>query len=200
MTRAMKRSSMMFRVWAVALTLGSVVMLGSPSAVFEKRNEASIYHGEDLSARGRVDAWRTGMEIAKTRPFSGVGAGAFVIAWPDFAPGDAGPPRTEHNTFIQLVGELGFPALALFLIALASGLVGAARATRTKLEPWARGIQCGLVGFAVCSLWGGLAFSWPIYLLLGAAWGVERIAQREAAAAPVPARVVRFRPALVGAA
>lgn len=200
LTRAFKRSSLVFRFWAVALTLGCVVMLGRPSSIFEKRTEESSYHGEDMSARGRVDAWRTGMEIAKARPLSGVGAGAFMIAWPDFAPGDAGPPRTEHNTFIQLVGELGFPALALFLIALATGLVGAARATKTKLEPWARGVQCGLVGFAVCSLWGGLAFTWPLYLLLGAAWGVQRIARREAAAAPVTARAVHWRPTLVGAA
>jgi hypothetical protein len=108
-------------------------------------------------------------------------------------------PAPTHNTFIQLVGELGFPALALFLIALGAGLLGAARAAKTRLEPLARGLQCGLAGFAVCSLWGGHAFSWPPYLLLGAAWGAERMAQRQARAAASHPPAARFHPSVVGA-
>jgi O-antigen ligase len=200
LSRSFRRASLLFRIWAVGLSVGAVLMLGRPTGIFEKRTEASSYHGEDVSARGRVDAWRTGMEIARQRPLTGVGAGAFMIAWPEFAPGDAGPPRTTHNTFIQLVGELGFPALALFLTALGAGLLGAARAARTRLEPWARGIQCGLVGFAVCSLWGGLAFSWPLYLLLGAAWGAERMARKLPQTTATLPRAARYRPSMVGAA
>src|SRR5260370_13999275 len=98
--------------------------------------ESSTAYGEGVSARGRLDAWRTGWAIAADRPLTGVGAGAFMVAWPDYAPGDAGPARTEHNTFIQLVGELGFPGLLLFLISFGAGVVAAGRAAReARLRP-----------------------------------------------------------------
>jgi O-antigen ligase len=100
------------------------------------------------------------------------------VAWPSFAPGDAGPARTEHNTFIQLLGELGLPGLLLFLVAFVAGALGVSRATQTPgLTPYARGVQCGLGGFAVCSLSGGLAFSWPFYLLVGISAAARRLAE-----------------------
>jgi O-antigen ligase len=148
----------------------------SPGDPWQKRTDESTYHGEDISARGRLDAWRTGLNMAAERPLSGVGAGAFVIAYPTFAPGDAGPARTEHNTFIQLLAELGLPGLLLFLGAFVAGVLGVSRATHVyRLAPYARGVQCGLAGFAVCSMSGGIAFSWPIYFLLGLAVATRRL-------------------------
>lgn len=174
-------------IFGVVLTVACVFCLG-PSDVFEHRMESSIAFGEDLSAQGRIDAWRTGLRMAEARPLTGVGAGAFMIAWPDFAPGDVGPVRTEHNTFIQLIGELGLPGLALFLIALSTGILGISRAARQpELGSYARGLQCGLAGFAVCSLSGGLAFTWPVYLLLGSSYATARLARSEPI--PIPGRV-----------
>jgi O-antigen ligase len=125
------------------------------------------------------------------------------VAWPDFAPGDAGAARTAHNTFIQLVAELGVPALGLFLVALGLALRGLAPALKRRaadpLVPSARGLQCGLAGFAVSSLWGGIAFSWPLYLLLGGAFAaarLERTSARRRARSPHAAA----RLALAGAA
>jgi probable O-glycosylation ligase (exosortase A-associated) len=179
-------------LWAVRSIRRAPALLGivvalvcvfqlSPGDPWQKRNEESTYHGEDVSARGRVDTWRTGLNMAAERPMSGVGAGAFVVAWPSFAPGDAGPARTEHNTFIQLLAELGIPGLTLFLAAFVAGVLGVSRAARQpRLAPYARGVQCGLTGFAICSVSGGIAFSWPFYLLLGisvAARGLRSPAQ-----------------------
>jgi O-antigen ligase len=163
----------------VAVALACVSMLG-PANIFEHRMESAQAFGTDMSAQGRIDAWRTGMNIAAARPLTGVGAGAFVVAWPDFAPGDAGPARTEHNTFVQLVAEIGIPALCFFVLALVAGALGVSRATRTAdLASYARGVQCGLAAFAVCSVWGGIAFSWPVYLLLGASVAIRRLAAEE---------------------
>ncbi len=187
---SMKRGA--YASWAmklagVAVALVCVVYL-APGNPWSSRMESSIAYGEDVSARGRVDAWRTGLAIAADRPFTGAGAGAFTTAWPDYAPGDAGPARTEHNTFIQLVGELGFPGLILFLLAYGAGLVEAGRAARDpRLRPYARGVQCGLAGFGVCSLSGGLAFSWPLYLLLGVALALARLRPRSRSTEQSPA-------------
>ena len=75
---------------------------------------------------------------------------------------------------------------------------------RSSLQPYARGIQCGLVGFVICSIWGGIAFTWPIYLLLGMAFAARRIsytpdfhpipATEDTVVSPMPQPV----PALVG--
>jgi O-antigen ligase len=161
----------------VALALLCVFQL-SPSDSWKHRDETAIAYGTDTSAQGRFDAWRTGLNIAAERPLTGVGAGAFVVAWPSFAPGDAGPARTAHNTFVQLLAELGLPGLLAFLGAFVAGLVGASRAAQLPpLTPCARGVQCGLAGFALCSLSGGLAFSWPVFLLLGLAAAAERLGE-----------------------
>jgi len=129
-----------------------------------------------------------------------------MIAWPEFAPGDAGAVRTQHNTFIQLLSELGIPALLLFVAALGGAALGMRRASKlvSSLQPYARGIQCGLVGFVICSIWGGIAFTWPVYLLLGMAFAARRIsyepsfhpvaATEDTVVSPMPQPV----PALVG--
>jgi O-antigen ligase len=173
MVRSLRRAPTLI---GVALAVFCVFQL-SPGDFWQKRNEQSTYHGEDVSARGRVDAWRTGLNMAAERPLTGVGAGAFVVAWPMFAPGDAGPARTEHNTFVQLLAELGIPGLALFLGAFLAGLLGVSRAARRpRIGSYARGVQCGLAGFAVCSISGGIAFTWPFYLLIGMSVAARRLA------------------------
>jgi O-antigen ligase len=164
-------------VLGIAVMLGSLLFV-SPSNPWRARTQAATAYGEDQSARGRFDAWRTGINIVKDRPFSGVGAGAFMVAWPEYAPGDAGEVRSQHNTFVQLVSELGIPALLLFLSAIAAAAVGAMRAARAggSIAPLARGAQCALAGFALCSVFGGIAWTWPVYLMCGLAYALRRVA------------------------
>jgi O-antigen ligase len=178
--RSIKRAPV---VLGAACIVAAVVFV-SPNNPWSRRTEEATAYGEDVSARGRIDAWRTGINIVKERPLQGVGAGAFVIAWPQFAPGDAGEARTQHNTFIQLLSELGIPALLLFVTALGAGSLGMRSAVkvRSSMQPYARGVQCGLAGFVVCSIWGGIAFTWPVYLLLGLAFAARRISAAGAAA------------------
>ncbi len=183
-----------------ACVIAAVVFI-SPNNPWSRRTQEATAFGEDVSARGRIDAWRTGLAIAEQRPLTGVGAGAFMIAWPQFAPGDAGDVRTQHNTFIQLLSELGIPALLLFVGALTAGALGMRRAARIEstLQPYARGVQCGLAGFVVCSIWGGIAWTWPIYVLLGLAIAARRICLATLAAPSVrDDTVVSPMPALAG--
>jgi probable O-glycosylation ligase (exosortase A-associated) len=155
-----------------AVGVAAVVLLAvhlAPETTWQRAETAFDYR-EDASAQGRIDAWRTGMNVVADRPFTGVGAAAFPLAWPEYAPGDAGPARTAHNTFIQLVGETGLPALALFIAALVAAMVTLRRVRRTAegdLTTLANAVHVGLIAFAVCSLTGGYAYSWPLYLLLG---------------------------------
>jgi probable O-glycosylation ligase (exosortase A-associated) len=163
----------------------------APQATWQ-RAETINHYEDDASAQGRIDAWRTGVNVFRDRPMTGVGAGAFTLAWAEWAPGDAGAPRTTHNTFVQLLAETGLPSLALFIGALAVAALGLRRAARRAAESTAiaRTVQVGLGGYVVCSLTGGLAWSWPLYLLLGLASSLARI-DAQAAGANRPASVAR---------
>ena len=113
----------------------------SPNNPWSRRTagEPTAY-GEDISAQGRIDAWRTGLNIAKERPFTGVGAGAFMIAWPEFAPGDAGDRCARSTTrSSSCSSELGIPALLLFVAALAAGALR--HASRAELAAYAAAVR-----------------------------------------------------------
>src|SRR5438876_11134658 len=102
----------------------------------------------------------------------GVGAGAFMPAYNQYAPGDAGPARAAHSSFAMVAAELGLPALAIFGLALVGGLLALGRVARRappRNAKLARGLQTGIFGFIVCSLTGGYAFTWPLYFVLGIA-------------------------------
>jgi O-antigen ligase len=181
---ALRGARALARRGRLAVGVGAALLLAveiAPEATWQRAETAFDYR-EDASAQGRIDAWRTGLNVLAERPFSGVGAGAFLVAWPDFAPGDAGAPRTAHNTFIQLVGETGLPALALFGLALAVAFIELRRASTgapdDDARTLARAVHGGLIGFVVCSLTGGYAYSWPLYFLLGLAAALGSLAPR----------------------
>jgi probable O-glycosylation ligase (exosortase A-associated) len=177
--RGLKRGRTMIAVAVMAV----LAVYFAPSETWHRAGTIQNYE-DDASARGRIDAWRTGVNVFYARPMTGVGAGAFTLAWGEYAPGDAGPPRTAHNTFVQLLAETGLPSLLLFVGALGGAVFGLSRAARPggdgQLDGMARTVQVGLGGFTVCSLTGGLAYSWPLYLLLGMATALAAVERREA--------------------
>jgi O-antigen ligase len=148
----------------------------APRETWERAGTIEHYQ-EDASARGRIDAWRTGLRVVEGRPLTGVGAGVFALAWAEFAPGDAGPPRSAHNTLVQVGAETGVPSLALFVGAILAAVLALSKAASPSsgLASLARAVQVAIGAFAVSSLTGGLAFSWPLYLLLGLAVAIARV-------------------------
>jgi O-antigen ligase len=175
------------RTLLAVLAIVAIAAWAGPDATW-KRARTTLDYQEDASAQGRIDAWRTGINIMKGRPLTGVGAGAFPLAWGEFAPGDAGEARTAHNTFIQVVGETGIPSFALFVGAIALGLLGLTRTAKMaaalgtpdgdRIAIVARSVAIGLAAFVSCSLTGGLAYTWPLYFLLGLAAAVPMIAMQ----------------------
>jgi O-antigen ligase len=161
------------------LALG-IALLMTPGGPWNREDTTKTLHGQvDASAQGRLDAWRTGLRIVEARPLGGAGIGAFVVGYETYAPGDAGPARTGHNSFLMITAELGVPALAIFVIVLLGTFVTLGRiAKRAGSPPLARGLQTGVFGFVVCSLTGGYAFTWPIYLVLGMAAAVSRLEEK----------------------
>lgn len=82
----------------VGLALAAVLMLFGPSRM------AQMSSGE-ASAYGRVEAWYAGFQMFKSNPVFGVGKGMFT----DFH------DLTAHNSFMQVLAELGMIGSFFFL-------------------------------------------------------------------------------------
>ena len=161
-----------------------IALLMTPSSPFSREATRTTLAGEiDESSQGRVDAWRTAERMVYHNPIVGVGAGAFVDSFDEYAPGDAGRARATHNSFVMVAAELGIPALLVFLAAIGTALLAMGRVARRgrrrlgSLAPIARGVQVAIFGFIVCSLTGGYAFTWPLYFVLGIAAAIHLRAQ-----------------------
>jgi putative inorganic carbon (hco3(-)) transporter len=166
-----------------ALALGLVVF--APKSFWDRNQTVATFH-EDASAMGRVYAWQVTSRISLDRPLLGVGAGAFRYAWPFYAPPEAHTAYVAHNIFLDVIGELGFVGLLLFLV-FAGGATGGAFASSKDSEMgWlGRALSASMAGYLVCDLFSGYVLSAHLYVLFGLAASAHRIALARARKAAV---------------
>lgn len=199
-------------VWALAtrrVPLGGVLATGM--AVIAIVVLAFTFWGplidERVQAKGKVAAenvdsrqalWAAAMRMAGNDPLFGVGPGRFGEASPDYLVDE--PIGLEdpvvHNSFLEVLAELGLPALVAFLLFLAGSWRLAGRALR---ESEAAGdvdgrrlaltVQAGLVVAVVSGCFLSAQVIVPFWLLtaLAAAVAASR-AMPEAAATAAPHR------------
>jgi putative inorganic carbon (hco3(-)) transporter len=165
-----------------ALVAGAALLVGllvfAPDS-FWKRNETVATFHEDASAMGRVYAWEVASRISMDKPLLGVGAGAFRFAWPIYAPPEARRAYVAHNVFLDVIGELGFVGLFLFLIFAGGAAGGAFKACSDERVGWlARGLAASMAGYLVCDLFSGYILSAHLYVLFGLAASAHRIAEQ----------------------
>jgi probable O-glycosylation ligase (exosortase A-associated) len=67
----------------------------------------------ESSARGRINAWKTGYQMFLDNPLTGVGLENFEHVYFIYSPNST-DSRVAHNTYIQLLSESGFPAIFLY--------------------------------------------------------------------------------------
>ena len=154
--------------------IAAVALVAFAPASFWKRSSTIASYEEDPSFAGRERAYHMLEVITAERPFTGVGAGAFIEAWDKFAPLSAGGEHLiAHNIFMEILGELGVLALALFgafCLWLLVRLWQAGREPAAGLE--ARALCAGLVGYLVCELVNGYSRSFNLYAAFAAALAV----------------------------
>ena len=133
----------------------------------------------DKMARGEVDssetqrliAWRTGWNLAMDYPITGGGLEAYpdVSVFQHYQPEEMPGGRESsgpHSVYFQVLGELGFPGLALFLLLLGSCFVSlhrlrnrAKRLDRSHwVIPFTRMFEVSLAAFAVSGAFLGRAY------------------------------------------
>ncbi len=178
-------------VWAIrekrrlqAVVVGALLVVGlvmfAPESFWQRNETVTSFH-EDASAMGRVHAWQVASRISLDKPLLGVGAGGFRYAWPLYAPPEATRAYVAHNIFLDVIGELGFVGLFLFLVFAGGAMGGAFEASRDKEMGWlARALAASMAGYLVCDLFSGYILSAHLYVLFGLAASAHRIARARA--------------------
>jgi putative inorganic carbon (HCO3(-)) transporter len=169
-------------VVGLALALGLAAL--APETFWQRSSTLANLEGDE-SVQGRENAWKVLGVIVDERPLTGVGAGAFIQAWGHFAPLEAGARRyIAHNVLLEIVGELGVVAFALFC-AFSGWLL--LRLWAAGADPLvgqeARVVFAALAGYLVTEMANGYSLSWFLYFLFACAVAVIRTARARAALA-----------------
>jgi O-antigen ligase len=163
---------------AAAAVLATVIYFGA-FAPADARDRVLDLEG----GTGRTDIWTVGWRMVEDQPLRGVGAGNFPVASIHYLlePGAllrtdfiVDNPKVAHNTYLNVLAELGVVGLALFLAIIAFPLwwaaraVGfAARAGDRQLEVLARAMVVVIVGLLAADFFGSRQYSKQLWLLLG---------------------------------
>jgi len=150
---------------AAVLCLAAALSWARPDRLLTRLDSA----GSDLGLRQAI--WRQSIDIAKSYPIAGVGAGAFPYAMTYYQRGTREVFFNHaHNQYLEIAAEGG----GLVLIPLAALLVAIAAATARGLgtDPgsyfWIRvGSAAALAGLAVVCIWES-PFRTPATLMLAA--------------------------------
>lgn len=106
---------------------------------------AAATHLSGSGSTGRTDLWRIGLRVWEANPIIGVGAGNFSAVSVNYVQQvdsiTFGPlivaqrPKPAHNTYLELLDDLGIPGLAAFLVIVVASISAALKAARIY-ERW----------------------------------------------------------------
>jgi probable O-glycosylation ligase (exosortase A-associated) len=203
-----------------AVLVGAVVAAGVMFLIPERqaeRYETIETYEEDASAMGRIDAWKTCIEMAKARPLVGVGFGqdAYMQAFGNHNPHGA-IPRAAHSVWFSLLAETGFVGLGIYVLLMVVCIRETHRVMKEVKElglgrdHWAwgysAGLQAALIVFAVAgSFLSKARFEYVFALMMTTVplrmiWDEEREAieaadeegaEDDEAEAPLPIETIR---------
>ena len=178
---------------ALAAVVAAVVYFGA-FASLEARDRILEVEG----GTGRTDIWTVGWRMVEDQPLRGVGAGNFPIASIHYLlePGAllrddfiVDNPKVAHNTYLNVLAELGVVGLALFMAVIAFSLWCAARALGVasragdrQLDVLARAMIVVLVGLLAADFFGSRQYSKQLWLLLSLCPALLAISRAELAA------------------
>jgi O-antigen ligase len=146
---------------------------------------------------GRVDIWKVGWRMVENNTIEGVGAGNFPTSSIHYLlePGKlvrddfiVDTPKVAHNTYLQVLAELGIVGFVLFMTILLFGLVCAFKAHRAaaaaedrELDIIARATVVALVALFAAYFFVSRDYGKQLWLLLALAPVMLEISRRELA-------------------
>ena len=151
----------------------------------------------------RESLWAVAASMASDHPALGVGAGNFSIVEPFYIVRSINMPRVDlisegelvHNSYLQVLAELGIVGLVAFLGVIASTLVVGVRAVRDlerngdgEGERLARAVVIGTSAMLVAYFFATNHYEKQLWLLLGATVALSSVARSSRAWRPTRPR------------
>ncbi len=179
-----------------AIALLAVVAVPLLPSSFTQRMDTIKTHEGDESASTRLAVWAWTIDYAKAHPFGG-GFNAYLQNKVRYelksANGDAtgiakDKARAYHSAYFEMLGEQGYPGLAIWLIINLAGVVRMEVIRRRHREPddpyaWAgalaAALQSGQLIYMLGAAFVGIAFQPFIYMLIGAQIGLDTYLTRK---------------------
>jgi O-antigen ligase len=143
---------------------------------------------------GRVDLWHVALQVSRSHPIIGVGAGNFQVVEPAYSITDINLTRTDlvvdlakvvHNTYLQVLTEIGLIGFALFVSIIVAAFVLGMRAVKTfsdvgdlEMEVISRGLVIGTIGMLAAFFFISAQHAKQLPLLLGALAALSAISGR----------------------
>ena len=171
----------------VALTYFAVL---APASIRERATDVS-----KQGSASRVDTWQIALRIAGDHPFLGAGLSNFPIVESDYIPDNIELVQAKevlnnrlvtHNTYLEILSELGFVGLGLFLGVICTTFAVAwsgIRSMGSMLENASivsRGLMSGTLGLLVAYIFLSGEYEKQLWLLLGLLAAVPNVVRDSA--------------------
>jgi O-antigen ligase len=142
----------------------------------------------------RQSLWAVAANIAEDHPVAGAGAGNFTVVEPAYAVGNISLGRSDvvlegelvHNTYLEVLAELGAVGLVAFLALVVGSLRYGVRAVRLferrgdwEMELLSRGLVIGTVALLTAYFFATNLYEKQLWLLLGAGLALYSVARRQ---------------------
>lgn len=159
-----------------------------PERWTERMDTINTYQ-DDVSAMGRLNAWRMAWNLARDRFLGGGFDVSDAAIFARYAPNPM-DVHAAHSIYFQVLGEHGFIGLLIYLaLGIATWRTAAVIIHRTRGQPelrWAHGLatmsQASLIGFAVGGAFLSLLYFDMPYYLMAALIATRIIVERQAPA------------------
>ncbi|MDP9308754.1 MAG: O-antigen ligase family protein [Actinomycetota bacterium] len=177
----------------IATALVALVGVTYFGAVASPASRARVTHLNSQDSSGRNDLWRIGLAMAGDHPVLGVGSGNFTVVSPRYAERAfdivnidyvVDTPKVTHNTYLNVLDELGIPGLVIFAAIVAGAFATAFAAIRALvrsgdvgMEMVARALVLGSVGMLVASFSFSGMYQKQLWLFIGAALALSSVAR-----------------------
>jgi probable O-glycosylation ligase (exosortase A-associated) len=147
---------------SAALVAGALYI---PTKWFERVETIKTYE-EDESALGRINAWKTAINLAKDRPLIGGGFETFIDPVYNLYSPNPGNVRDVHSIYFEVLGEHGFVAFGLFILLILFTLSTTQRLKRiartsdrlTWVENYSNMFQVSLLAYMIGGMFLGRAY------------------------------------------
>lgn len=168
----------------IGIALAAIASLYGAMDIAGRMSTASDDELLDVSANERLITWTAALNMAKTKPLTGVGLVNFSDSFPTYTPEPLERSLTAHSTWLGVLAETGIPGFAAFMVMMLAAIRSCVRTeralARAPVPRAAQGVGLALLasfaGFCVAGSFLSQGFGWTPYVLVALTVALARAA------------------------